>query len=134
MNKNVNYDVLNKAFDLFIEWATDCDFGYDNIPEEYEKYKDEIERLGYNEGFKYIAIKEAGKLCGMKENVMTEMKWIPVSERLPNQFEFVLIQNYYGIMTVAELFCDKWYNFQGVELVPAVAWTYLPEPYEGETE
>lgn len=35
----------NEALKLLIEWAVDCDFGYDNFPEEYERYKDEIEGM-----------------------------------------------------------------------------------------
>lgn len=50
---------LDKAFDLFIEWATDCDFGYDNLGDLYEKYEKEIEDLSYSDGLKYIALKEA---------------------------------------------------------------------------
>lgn len=50
---------LSKALDLLIDWVTDCDFGYDNIPEEYEHYKDEINNMGYNEGLRYIVMKES---------------------------------------------------------------------------
>lgn len=54
---------LSKALDLMIEWATDCGFGYDNIPEEYEKYKHDIEagEMGYNEGLRYIVMKESNR-------------------------------------------------------------------------
>ena len=48
-----------KGLRLLIDWMVDCDFGYDNIPEEYEKYKEEISDMGYTEGLIYIAIKEA---------------------------------------------------------------------------
>ncbi len=48
----------NAALNLLVDWAIQCDFGYDNFPEEYEKYKDEIENLGYKEGMIYIARKE----------------------------------------------------------------------------
>lgn len=50
--------VPTKALRLFIEWASECDFGYDNIPDEYEKYKDDIEDLGWTEGLMYIVLKE----------------------------------------------------------------------------
>lgn len=49
----------NAALNLLVDWAIQCDFGYDNFPEEYEKYKDDIEDLGYKEGMVYIAKKEA---------------------------------------------------------------------------
>ena len=53
---------------LLIEWAEECHFGYDNFPEEYEKYKDEIEGMGYIEGMIYIATKEAEALGGKHGN------------------------------------------------------------------
>ena len=48
-----------KGLRLLVDWAVDCDFGYDNIPEEYEKYKEEISDMRYTEGLIYIAKKEA---------------------------------------------------------------------------
>lgn len=47
-----------KALRLLIDWAIECGFGYDNIPEEYEKYKEEIKGMGYTEGLIYIAEQE----------------------------------------------------------------------------
>lgn len=46
-----------EALMLLLNWAEECGFGYDNFPEEYEKYKDEIEGMGYIEGMIYIAEK-----------------------------------------------------------------------------
>ena len=51
-------DLEIKALRLLLEWAIECNFGYDNFPEEYEKYKDEIQGMGYKEGMIYIAKKE----------------------------------------------------------------------------
>lgn len=48
-----------KGLRLLAEWAVQCGFGYDNIPEEYERYKNIISHLGYIEGLIYIAKKEA---------------------------------------------------------------------------
>ena len=47
-----------KALLLLLEWAEECGFGYDNFPEEYERYKEEIEGMGYIEGMIYIAERE----------------------------------------------------------------------------
>jgi len=47
---------------LLLEWAEECDFGYDNIPGEYDKYKDDIEDMDYFEGMIYIAEKEVERL------------------------------------------------------------------------
>jgi hypothetical protein len=48
----------NAARELLLDWAIECDFGYDNIPDEYEKYKDEIADMDYKEGLIYIAERE----------------------------------------------------------------------------
>ncbi len=44
-----------KALRLLLDWAIDCGFGYDNIPEEYERYKEEITNMCYTEGMLHIA-------------------------------------------------------------------------------
>lgn len=56
--------VYKKALELFVNWAEECDFGYDQIPDEYEKYKDVIEKsnMGYCEGLMYIAKEEAREI------------------------------------------------------------------------
>ena len=58
-----NEEHLSKALNLLIKWVTDCDFGYDNIPEEYEKYADVIEKkeMGYSEGLRYILLEETNE-------------------------------------------------------------------------
>ena len=48
----------NAALELLLDWAIECDFGYDNIPEEYEEYKEEVADMGYKEGLIYIAEKK----------------------------------------------------------------------------
>ena len=59
-------------------------------------------------------------------------EWIPCSERLPEPYELVLIQNIHGVMSVASRTGEKWFNFQGTELWEAIAWQPLPPKYEGE--
>ena len=57
----VNKETLLKAFELFVNWAEECDFGYDNIPEEYEKYRTKLveKDYGYIDGLMWIAYWEA---------------------------------------------------------------------------
>ena len=50
--------VENKVLRLLLDWAIECGFGYDSIPEEYEKYKDDIQDMSYADGLIYIAMKE----------------------------------------------------------------------------
>lgn len=50
-----------EGFQLLLDWAIECGFGYDNISNEYEIYKNEIKDMDYTEGLIYIATKEAAK-------------------------------------------------------------------------
>ena len=44
-----------KALRLLVEWAEECDFGFDQFPIEYERYKDEIKGMKYTDGMIHIA-------------------------------------------------------------------------------
>lgn len=44
-----------KALRLLVEWAEECDFGFDQFPEEYERYKDELTDMEYIEGMIHVA-------------------------------------------------------------------------------
>lgn len=44
-----------KALRLLVEWAEECDFGFDQFPDEHERYKDEINDMKYIDGMIHIA-------------------------------------------------------------------------------
>ena len=44
-----------KALRLLVEWAEECDFGFDQFPDEYELYKDEIKDMKYIDGMIHVA-------------------------------------------------------------------------------
>lgn len=44
-----------KALRLLVEWAEECDFGFDQFSDEYERYKDEIKDMKYIDGMIHIA-------------------------------------------------------------------------------
>lgn len=44
-----------KALRLLVEWAEECDFGFDQFPDEYKRYKDEIKDMKYIDGMIHIA-------------------------------------------------------------------------------
>lgn len=51
-----------QAYQQLLDWAVECDFGYDNIPPElYEQYKDKVERMGYMDGLLYLASRSLNK-------------------------------------------------------------------------
>lgn len=62
--------INREALKLFVDWAEECDFGYDQLPDEYEKYKTDLEEkdLDYCEGLRYIAIQEAKEALKVYEN------------------------------------------------------------------
>lgn len=62
-------------------------------------------------------------------------RWIPVSERLPEDYTEVLITNGYG--TVTRVVWNTWYQNEYKDArkeYKAIAWKPLPKPYESEAE
>lgn len=55
---SVQPTLREKALLLLLDWAIECGFGYDNIPEEYAMYEKNIENMDYKEGLIYIAERE----------------------------------------------------------------------------
>lgn len=54
-------DANEKALRLLLEWAIECGFGYDNLGDLYDKYKNDIEPMGYSDGLIHIVKMEALK-------------------------------------------------------------------------
>lgn len=46
---------LIQSYQRLLEWAVECGFGYDQIPELYEQYKNEIDGMRYTDGLLYLA-------------------------------------------------------------------------------
>ena len=44
-----------KALRLLVEWAEECDFGFDQFPYEYNLYKNEIKDMRYIDGMIHVA-------------------------------------------------------------------------------
>ena len=72
-----------------------------------------------------------------------EPRWIPVSERLPKENEYIgdvckyyLIQDEYGDMHVAHLSKVGWIPMDSLKAIgnEIIAWQELPQPYTAESE
>jgi len=66
------------------------------------------------------------------------MKWIPMNEALPDEYQFVLVSFYenedYKAVNIAYRIGEQWYLRLGETpiVLPLNAWMPLPEPYKGE--
>lgn len=72
-----------------------------------------------------------------------QTKWIPCSERLPKEDEYIgdvykyyLIQDEYGDMYVAHLSSVGWIPINSLKAISdeVIAWQPLPQPYKAEME
>lgn len=74
------------------------------------------------------------------KEIMTEHRWIPVTERLPKHGQIVLITNDKGNVRSGRFRgvefwkddVDAYWIFKGNTVEHVVAWMPLPDPYKGE--
>ena len=74
---------------------------------------------------------------------LEQTRWIPCSERLPKENEYIkgvskyyLIQDEYGDMHVAHLSNVGWIPLDTLKAIgdEVIAWMPLPQPYKAESE
>ena len=98
---------------------------------EHEEYKKQYD--SYHSGA-MAAIDEAIQIVEKLDD--TEQKWIPVSERLPKEYETVIGVTDLNYCCIA-VYC-KQYGFRTMDVgaeSDIIAWQPLPEPYKaGEQE
>ena len=79
----------------------------------------------------------------MAIEALEQIRWIPVSEKLPEKNEYIvdvckyyLIQDEYGDMHVAHLSNVGWIPMDSLKAIggEVIAWMPLPEPYKAESE
>lgn len=79
------------------------------------------------------------KKCGAKYGRLLNQKWIPVSERLPEENKWVLVTVVQGSVRYVEIMrIDKYKGMftdnVGYYYDSVIAWMPLPEPYKAESE
>ena len=69
---------------------------------------------------------------------MSEMKWIPVIERLPKSFATVIVTTSTNVVTTAFMTIDRrWVQVVGTKRyfnTAITAWMPLPKPYKEESD
>lgn len=90
---------------------------------------------GMNDGFDE-AISIVKEVAGKDTNVRSN-GWIPCSERMPKEYEEVLVYGREGYTYIAELYDTKIYgkvwrqwNGEDLRLDWVIAWQPLPAPYQ----
>ena len=87
--------------------------------------------------------KEYEEAVNMAIKALEQTRWIPVSERLPKENEYIgnvckyyLIQDEYGDMHVAHLSNVGWIPMDSLKAIgdEIIAWKELPQPYKAESE
>lgn len=75
----------------------------------------------------------------MAIQALERTRWIPVSERLPKEYDLVLVTEKYGLVDTARFVhndfteMDEWIVADD-ETIDVIAWMPLPQPYKGESE
>lgn len=75
-------------------------------------------------------------LYGKKDDVVFEeipapFKWIPISERLPEDERYVLVTTVSGATTDAKYWHKEGLWVRDLAIMSVIAWMPLPEPYKG---
>ena len=114
------------------------------IREEAIKFIDAIKRglksTGKDYPYRDAYIPKMKEACEMAIHALEhEPRWIPISERLPNKDDEVLVTMIYGDVTTATRYNDKdeWFvdsdsNNAGTDEI--LAWMPKPESYKAESE
>ena len=87
--------------------------------------------------------KEYEEAVNMAIKALEQTRWIPCSERLPKENEYIgnvckyyLIQDEYGDMHVAHLSNVGWIPMDSLKAIgdEIIAWRELPQPYKEEQD
>ena len=124
-----------------ISKSTGVKFDFNEVKTELEPYTDCVSRETAIKALKgiqpidteydYTLYDEVDVLYILNHlpSVKPQQKWIPVSERLPEEEQYVLVTTNFNSITTCIYFLDSEYWQMYV-----IAWMPLPEPYEEDKE
>ena len=110
----------------------------DAIPVEWIKQFIEKENIHimHKVGIAYMV--EQWKLHPIDFEISSEPQWIPVSKKLPNKNDYVIVTTKFGVVIEAQFeVCNsgvkEWWidNDNSFEFDDVVAWMPMPQPYRG---
>lgn len=138
----------NKALDIAIS-SLETDEAYDLVHEQPELCEDCISREATKEAIRkrFPSLHdrcEVNIVINSMPSVLPKAEWIPITERLPEEEEYVLCWLRYGDYMIAKWKYEGWTSEKNVIWVDGkpgtgfydvVAWMPLPEPYKrGDTD
>ena len=96
----------------------DHDINVRSIRQELQLLEEQLKKHGRNEH---------------SQSPTAQQKWIPVTEKLPENKQEVLVTEY-GETDIGRRFDGRWVDRYGDKMKDVTAWAPLPEPYREEGE
>ena len=110
----------------------------DAIPVEWIKQFIKKENIDIIHKVGVVDMVEKWKLHPIDFEISSEPQWIPVSKKLPNKNDYVIVTTKYGVVIEAQFEVwnsgvKEWWidNDNSFEFDDVVAWMPMPQPYRG---
>ena len=113
----------------------------DAIPVEWIKQFIKKENIDIIHKVGIVDMVEQWKLHPIDFEISSEPQWIPISKKLPNKNDYVIVTTKYGVVIEAQFEVwnsgvKEWWidNDNSLEFDGVVAWMPMPKPYERKEE
>ena len=110
----------------------------DAIPIEWIKQFIKKENIHISNKVGIVHMVEQWKLHPIDFEISSEPQWIPVSKKLPNKNDYVIVTTKFGVVIEAQFEiwnsgAKEWWidNDNSFEFDDVVAWMPMPQPYRG---
>ena len=110
----------------------------DAIPVEWIKQFIKKNNIDIIQKISIVDMVEQWKLHPINFEISSEPQWIPVSKKLPNKNDYVIVTTKFGVVIEAQFEVwnsgvKEWWidNDNSLEFDDVVAWMPMPQPYRG---